>query len=107
MRSFLIFWAGPLGFLWGWFFLSYYDLSMGMYFFSREMHDLVFRIYGNALGIAPESIPPLVARACIVDTGLVLCLIAFRRRRKIVAWVKAWRAERASYAKELPSASVS
>ena len=107
MRSFLIFWAGPLGLLWGWFFLSYYDLSMGMYFFSREMHDLVFRIYGNALGIAPESIPPLVARACIVDTGLVLCLIAFRRRRKIVAWVKAWRAERASYAKELPSASVS
>lgn len=107
MRSFLIFWAGPLGFLWGWFFLSYYDLSMGMYFFSREMHDLVFQIYGNALGIAPESIPPLVARACIVDTGLVLCLIAFRRRRKIIAWVKAWRAERASYAKELPSASVS
>ena len=107
MRSFLIFWAGPLGFLWGWFFLSYYDLSMGMYFFSREMHDLVFQIYGNMLGIAPESIPPLVARACIFDTGLVLCLIAFRRRRKIIAWVKAWRAERASYAKELPSASVS
>ena len=77
MRSFLIFWAGPLGFLWGWFFLSYYNLSMGMYFFSREMHDLVFQIYGNMLGIAPESIPPLVARACIFDTGLVLCLIAW------------------------------
>ena len=51
MRSFLIFWAGPLGFLWGWYFLSYYDLSMGMYFFSRDMHDLVFRIYGNVLGL--------------------------------------------------------
>ena len=108
MRSFLIFWAGPLAFLWGWYFLSYYDLSMGMYFFSREMHDLVFRIYGNALGIAPESIPPLVARACIVDTGLVLGLIALRRRRQIIAAFKAWRATRtAAYGKELPSISVS
>ncbi|MGH7004240.1 MAG: DUF6105 family protein [Alphaproteobacteria bacterium] len=107
MRSFLIFWAGPLGFLWGWYFLSYYDLSMGMYFFSREMHEQVFSIYGNMLGIAPESIPPLVARACIFDTGLVLCLIALRRRRRIIAWVKAWRTERAGYGKELPSASVS
>jgi hypothetical protein len=107
MRSFLIFWAGPLGFLWGWYFLSYYDLSMGVYFFSREMHDLVFTIYGNALGIAPESIPPLVARACIFDTGLVFCLMAFRRRRQIIAWAKAWRAARTSYVKELPSVSVS
>ncbi|QND53110.1 hypothetical protein HB779_15270 [Phyllobacterium sp. 628] len=115
MRSFLIFWAGPLSFLWGWYFLSYYDLSGGMYFFSREMHDLVFNIYGNILGIAPESIPPLVARACIVDTGLVFALIAFRRRKKIIAWVKVWRANRVAaaanaataYSKELPSASVS
>ncbi|PRD58791.1 DUF6105 family protein [Phyllobacterium myrsinacearum] len=114
MRSFLIFWAGPLSFLWGWYFLSYYDLSMGMYFFSREMHDLVFTIYGNILGIAPDSIPPLVARACIVDTGLVFCLIAFRRRKQIIAWGKVWRANRAAaaasantalaYSKELPSA---
>jgi hypothetical protein len=87
---------------------------MGMYFFSREMHDLVFTIYGNILGIAPDSIPPLVARACIVDTGLVFCLIAFRRRKQIIAWVKVWRANRAAaaasantalaYSKELPSA---
>lgn len=111
MRSFLIFWAGPLGFLWGWYFLSLYDLSMGMFFFSREMHDQVFTIYGNILGIPPETIPPLVARACIVDTGLVLCLIAFRRRRQIIAWVQAWRAARAAatanYVEELPSTSAS
>jgi hypothetical protein len=120
MRSFLIFWGGPLAFLWGWYFLSCYDLNMGMYFFSRELHDQVFTIYGNVLGIAPESIPPLVARACIVDTGLVLLLIAFRRRRKIMVWARAAytrirprlrisRASRAadSYAGELPPASVS
>ncbi|MHC1549165.1 DUF6105 family protein [Phyllobacterium sp. K27] len=110
MRSFLIFWGGPLVFLWGWYFLSYYDLSMGMHFFSRELHDQVFTIYGNILGIAPESIPPLVARACVFDTGLVLLLIAFRRRRKIIAWIKAWRAERAErarYSEELPTVSAS
>ncbi|MBA8902893.1 DUF6105 family protein [Phyllobacterium sp. P30BS-XVII] len=105
MRSFLIFWAGPLSFLWGWYFLSYYDLSMGMYFFSREMHDLVFTIYGNILGIAPDSIPPLVARACIVDTGLVLCLIAFRRRKQIIAWVKVFRSNRAAAARTKPAAA--
>jgi hypothetical protein len=107
MRSFLIFWAGPLSFLWGWYFLSYYDMNMGMYFFSRAMHDQVFSIYGNLLGIAPETIPPLVARACVFDTGLVFCLIAFRRRKQIIAYVKAWRAARVPYGKGLPSASAS
>ncbi|MCO4316691.1 DUF6105 family protein [Phyllobacterium sp. 21LDTY02-6] len=104
MRGFLIFWAGPIGFLWGWYFLSYYDLSMGTYFFSREMHEKVFAIYGGILGIQPETIPPLVARACVVDTALVLGLIAIRRRRQIFNRYKAWRAERAAY-KKLSSAS--
>ena len=89
MRMFLLLWIGPLGFLGGWYFLSLNDINFGTQFFSRQMHDLVFAIYGNVLGIAPEAIPPLVAKALVVDTALVLTFLAFRRRRKIIAFLRA------------------
>ena len=69
MRYILIFWAAPLGFFWGWYFLSYNDISFGMSFFSRQMHDLVFQIYGHILGIDPQIILAMVAKACIFDTA--------------------------------------
>jgi hypothetical protein len=49
---------------------------------SRDLHDLVFTIYGDLLGIPPESIPPLVLKAIILDTFLVLGFIVIKRRRK-------------------------
>jgi hypothetical protein len=49
---------------------------------SRDLHDLVFTIYGNLLGIPPESIPPLVLKAIILDTFLVIGFIVLKRRRK-------------------------
>ncbi len=92
MRYILIFWAVPLGLFWGWYFLSYNDINFGMLFFSRVLHDEVFRIYGQILGMDPATLPPLVARACIVDTLIIFAIFAFRRRRAIVARLRALRA---------------
>ena len=93
MKWFLILWAGPIALLGSWYGLSYYDMSFGIFMLTRDAHDLVFRIYGHILGIAPESIPPLVLRAIIFDSFLVLGLLAFRRRKAIRAW---WQARRQS-----------
>jgi hypothetical protein len=86
MRALLIFWAGPLAFFWGWYFLSLHDISLGTAFFSRQMHDLVFEVYGNILGVSPDSVPAMAAEACLVDSLILLALVAFRRRRAL------WRA---------------
>lgn len=83
MRYLLIFWALPMGFFWGWYFLSLNDLNFGTFFFSRQVHDLVFDIYGRILGIDPVSIPPMVAKACVFDTFLIFAIMAFRRRAAI------------------------
>jgi putative exporter of polyketide antibiotics len=93
MKWFLILWAGPIALLGSWYGLSYYDMSFGFFMLTRDAHDLVFQIYGHILGIPPEDLPPLVLRAIIVDSFLVLGLIAFRRRKKILAW---WQARRQS-----------
>ena len=92
MRYILIFWAGPMGFIWGWYFLSLNDFSGGTGFFSRRMHDMVFTIYGNILGIDPEAIPALLARTCVFDTLLIIAIFAFRKRCQIVDYVRALRA---------------
>ena len=100
MKWFLILWAGPIAFLGSWYGLSYYDMSFGFFMLTREAHDLVFQIYGNILGIPPQDLPPLVLRAIIVDSLLVVGLLAFRRRKKIRAW---WQARRQSASAVLAS----
>ncbi len=87
MRYIILFWALPLGTFWGWYFLSLNDINFGLLFFSRDVHDLAFQIYGNMLGIDPQTIPGLVARACLLDSVLIVALFAFRRRRQIREWV--------------------
>ena len=82
-------WAFPLVFFWVWYFLSFYDINFGILFLSRRMHDLVFHIYGEILHVDPQIIPGLVAKACVVDTLLILAIWAFRRRKKIAAWYRA------------------
>lgn len=91
MRYILLFWALPMGFFWSWYLLSYHDMSFGMPFLTRDVHDYAFGFYANILGIDPATIPPLVLRACIVDTGLIFAIFAFRKRREIAAW---WRDRR-------------
>ena len=59
MKWLLFLWAGPVALLFGWYFLSLNDLSFGIFMLTREAHDLVFRIYGNILGIDPALLPPM------------------------------------------------
>ena len=98
MKWFLILWAGPIALLGSWYSLSYYDMSFGIFMLTRQAHDLVFQIYGNVLGIPPETIPPLVMRAIAVDSLIVFALIGFRKRKAIAAW---WRGRQSST--EVPS----
>ena len=81
-------WATPLVFFWGWYFLSLNDVNFGSIYLSRRLHDLVFEIYGNVLGIDPKMIPAMIAHACVVDTAILVALWAFRRRRGIAAWAR-------------------
>lgn len=95
MRYILFFWAVPMSLFWGWFFLSYHDMNFGLLFLSRDVHDFAFGVYGALLGIDPATIPPLVARACVVDSVLIFAIYAFRRRRDIRGW---WEEKRRSMA---------
>ncbi len=92
MRTLFVLWAAPLVLFWGWFFLSLNDINFGYVMLSRRLHDLVFELYGEMLGIDPAVIPGMVARACVFDLFLVLAIWAFRRRRTIMGWVRRWRA---------------
>ncbi|MCV0396435.1 MAG: DUF6105 family protein [Rhizobiaceae bacterium] len=86
MKYLFALWAAPLILFWGWFGLSYYNIHFGYVMLSRPAHDLIFQLYGDVLGIDPGIIPGMVARACILDTFIILGIWAFRRRREIRAW---------------------
>lgn len=86
MRYLFWLWFMPLSLFWGWFGLSYYDMNFGMVFLSRELHDLVFAIYGHLLDIDPATIPGLFLKACIFDSFLIFGIVAFRKRRQIREW---------------------
>ncbi|MEX0407000.1 DUF6105 family protein [Aquibium sp. LZ166] len=88
MRYILLFWGLPMGSFWSWYLLSVNDMNFGMLFFSRQIHDQVFGLYGHVLGMDPATLPPLVARACLVDTAIIFGILAFRRRREIIGWAK-------------------
>lgn len=100
MKYVLGFWAVPMGLFWGWYFLSLNDINFGYLVLSRQLHDFFFQMYGDILGIDPKSIPPMVARACVLDTFLLLGIWAFRRRRELMAW---WRGMRERYRVEGPA----
>ena len=89
MRYILVFWALPMSFLWGWYFLSANDMSFGSIYLSRGFHDLVFAIYGQTLGVDPSIIPGMIAKACVLDTLIIAGIFAFRRRKDIRAWWQA------------------
>ncbi|WP_198598230.1 DUF6105 family protein [Mangrovicella endophytica] len=87
IRALLLFWLLPLGFFWSWYFLSLNDINFGTLFFSRPLHDHVFAIYGSLLGVEPELLPAMIAKALFVDSSIVAAVIAFRQRRRIAAWL--------------------
>ena len=78
MKWLIALWAIPMTLLGSWYTLSYYDLNFGLHFLSRDLHDLVFIVYGNILGIEPEAVPPLVFKAILVDTALVAGIVVLR-----------------------------
>ena len=80
MRYLLLIWFVPLFLFWGWYGLSAYDINFGTIFFSRELHDVVFAIYAQTLGIDAESLPPMLASASIVDSLIVGAIAAYRWR---------------------------
>mgnify|MGYP001301482982 CR=1 FL=1 len=104
MRTLLLLWAAPLVLFWGWFFLSLNDISFGYVMLSRQLHDLVFKLYGDMLGIDPALIPGMVAKACIFDSLLVLAIWSFRRRRRhaVMAWLRGLRRRRAAAPEDGP-----
>lgn len=80
MRVLLLLWFVPLVLFWGWYGLSANDWNMGTLFFSREIHDKVFEVYGRVLGVDPALIPGMAAGACAFDSAIVLAIAAFRWR---------------------------
>ena len=91
MRWIFAAWALPMGIFWGWYFLSLNDMNFGYVMLTRDAHDILFELYGQVLGIEPATIPGLVAKACILDTAIILAIWAFRRRQAIAAWFVATR----------------
>ena len=97
MKWFLVFWLGPIVFLGGWYGLSYYDMNFGFFMLTRQAHELVLQMYAETLGIDPQSVAPLVAKAIGTDSLFVIAILIFRRRKKIAAW---WQARRAQSSPE-------
>lgn len=87
MRWLLSLWFVPIAFLVLWLTLGANDWSFGVHFFSRDMYDTVFGVYAAVLGVPAESLPPLVVRALVLDSLIVLALYAFRRRKAIRAFI--------------------
>jgi hypothetical protein len=88
MRTLLALWLAPLILFWSWYFLSLNDMNFGYVMLSRQLHDLVFELYGEMLGIDPAIIPGMVAKACIFDSFLVAGIVAWRCRRTIARWIR-------------------
>lgn len=86
MKYVVAIWAAPLLLFWGWYFLSLNDINFGTIYLTRQLHDLVFQLYGEILGVDPGSIPGMIAEACFFDTLIVVGIWAFRRRVAIIAW---------------------
>lgn len=89
MRVLLTLWALPLVLFWGWYFLSLNDINFGYLMLSRQLHDFVFQLYGEMLGVDPAIIPGMIAKACAFDSLIVPAIWAFRRRRTIAGWFRA------------------
>ena len=82
MRVLLILWLAPITLLTVWYGLSYHDINFGTAMFSRQLHDLVFELYGKILGVAPEAVPLMALKAIALDSLLVLAIIAYRMRKR-------------------------
>lgn len=90
MRILLTLWAAPLALFWGWYGLSAYDLSFGTRFLSREVHDVVFDVYGRTLGMAARDVPGAIASACAFDTAVIMAIVSWRWRESWLPQTRAY-----------------
>lgn len=107
MKYLFFAWATPLALFWGWFFLSLNDINFGTIYFSRALHEVLFELYGQMLGLDPSTIPWLIAKACVFDTLILLAIWAFRRRKELKNWYNSKRgivSPNEAIARILPSA---
>lgn len=93
MRTILILWFVPIAFFWGWYGLSANDVNFGNIFLSRRFHDHMFVLYGNILGLPPAEVPAKIAAAFILDSALLLAIVAFR-------WRKSWYPQTSKWVRE-------
>ena len=100
MRIILFLWAIPMALFWGWYALSVNDWNFGTIFLSKQLHDLVFEMYGRTLGIAPDAVPAAIASASAFDTLAVMALLAWRWRLSWYPQTKAWIAGQIELARE-------
>ncbi|MEL6504673.1 MAG: DUF6105 family protein [Pseudomonadota bacterium] len=82
MRILLTLWLAPIFCLLVWYGLSYNDWNFGTTIFSRQLHDLVFGLYGKILGVDPSVVPIMAAKAIALDSLIVVAIIAYRLRKK-------------------------
>ncbi len=94
IRGLLLLWLLPIAFFWSWYFISLHDLGFGLFFFSRELHEMVFEIYGSTLGVDPAALPGMVAKALVVDTAIVFSLVALKKHRAIARFIVSKRSAR-------------
>ena len=80
MRYLLAIWLAPIVLFWGWYGLSANDWNFGTIYLSRELHDFVFKVYGDTISVDPEQIPGMIAGITAVDGALVGAIVAFRYR---------------------------
>ena len=85
MRWLVTLWAAPLLLFWGWYFVSLNDWNFGYVLLTRALHDVLFQLYGELLGVEPAALPGMLAKGCVLDSLLLAGLIAFRKRRAIAA----------------------
>ena len=107
MRWLLGLWFTPIAILVAWLSLASRDLSFGLFFLTRDFYDLVFGVYAQTLGMPAEQLPPLVIRALIVDSAVVIGLYALRRRKQILALVMGLYARWSSPARSASAESLS
>ncbi len=81
-RALILLWALPIILFGTWYGLSVNDINFGTLMFSRELHDHVFAIYGQLLGVEPEALPMMIVKALITDSTILFSFIAYRTRAK-------------------------
>ncbi len=90
MRILIILWAFPLIFFWGWYGLSYYDVNFGTVFISRHVHNVIFALYGQILGMPASEVPFALVKIFAFDSLFVFAFAAWRWRKGWYPQTKRW-----------------